>query len=163
MAEEWIENLAADIRDKSREAAQAYGRNQHYADVVARLGKEFFVKLAAALEENIGALRRRLQGDVAAAEMAVQPLRAGELRIVRERFPWVDATLSHKDDTIILDYAKAAGLAADPQLDRKTRTFTLRAAADDTVYAEEAFRDSPTRFDRPEDLARHLMELLFTI
>ena len=161
MADEWIDKLAADIREKNREAAEAYGRNQHFADVVARLGTEFFVKVAARLEENVEALRRRLQGDVAASETAVQPLRAGELRIRRERFPWVDATVTHKDDSILLDYAKTAGVAGDPQLDRKTRAFVLRAAADDSVYAEDAFADAPARFERPEDLARCIMEVLF--
>jgi hypothetical protein len=163
MADEWIDKLAADIREKNHEAAQVYGRNQHFADVVARLGTEFFVKLVARLEENIDALRRRLQSDVAASQTAVQPLRAGEVRITRERFPWVDATVTHKDDTIIVDYAKTAGVAGDPQLDRKTRAFALRSAADDTVYAEDAFADAPARFDRPEDLARCIMELLFLV
>lgn len=163
MAEEWIDKLAADIREKNREAAEAYGRNQHFTEVVARVGTEFFFKVAGRLEENIGALRRRLQGDVAAAETAVQQLRVGEVRITRERFPRVDATVTHKDDTILVDYAKTAGVAGDPQLDRKSRAFVLRAAADDTVYAEEAFADAPARFDRPEDLARRIMELLFGV
>jgi hypothetical protein len=163
MADEWIDNLAADIREKNREAAQAYGRNQHFADVVARLGTEFFVRVVARLEENIDALRRRLQGDAAAAETAMQRLPAGEVRITRERFPWVDATVTHKDDTIILDYAKTAGIAGDPRLDRKTRAFVLRAATDDTLYAEDAFADASARLDRPEDLARCIMELLFRV
>jgi hypothetical protein len=162
-AEEWIEKLAADIREKNREAAQAYGRAQHYSDVVGRLGKEFFVRVAAGLEENVDGLRRRLQGDVAASEMTVQPLRAGELRITRERFPWVDATVIHKDDSILVDYAKAAGVAGDPQLDRKTRAFVLRASADDRVYAEDAFGERPGRYDTPEEVARCVMELLFGV
>jgi hypothetical protein len=161
--EDWIERLAQDIREKNREAAQAYGRDQHYADVVARAGKEFFVRLATRLEENVEGLRRRLQGDVSASGMAVQPLRAGELRITRERFPWVDATVSHKDDSIIVDYAKTVGLPVDPQLDRKTRAFALRASAGYAVYAEDAFGERPGRYDTPEDVARCVMELLFGV
>jgi hypothetical protein len=161
---EWVERLAEDIREKNREAAQTYGRDQHYADVVARVGKEFFVRLTARLEEDIDSLRRKLQGDVASSEMAVQPLRAGEVRITRERFPWVDATVCHKDDSILVDYAKAAGVAGDPQLDRKTRAFVLRAAPlDDLVYAEDAFGDRPKRYNSPEELARSVMELLFGV
>lgn len=164
MAEDWIEKLAADIREKNREAAQAYGRKQHYAEVVGRLGAEFFVKLSSQLEQDVAALRRRLQGDVTSAETAVQPVRAGEVRITRERFPWVDATVSHKDDTILVDYARTAGLAGDPQLDRKTRAFVLRAApAEDRLYAEDGFEERPARYDSPEELARCIVELLFGI
>jgi hypothetical protein len=163
MAEEWIEKLAADIREKNREAAQAYGRDQHYAEVVDRLGKEFFVRLASQLEQDVDGLRRRLQGNVTSAETAVQPLRAGEVRITRERFPWVDATVSHKNDSVTVDYAKSAGLAGDPQLDRKLRAFVLKATANDSVYAEDAFADSPQRYDTPENLARCIVELLFGV
>ena len=45
MAKEWIENLAQDIKQKNREAAENYGRTQHYAGVMAEQGKEFFVGL----------------------------------------------------------------------------------------------------------------------
>jgi hypothetical protein len=157
----WIDKLAADIREKNREAAQAYGRNQHFAEVVARLGKEFFVRLITQLEQDVDVLRRKLQGDATSAETTAKSIRAGELRITRERFPWVDATVTHRDDTILVDYAKGAGLAGDPMLDRKSRAFTIRAGGDDRLYAEDAFADSPERFDTPEDLARCIVQFLF--
>lgn len=158
---EWIDRLADEIREKNRDAAQAYGRDQHFAEIVARLGKEFFVRFATALEQDVDALRRRLQGDVTSAETQVQPGRAGELRIRRERFPWVDATVTHREDGILVDYAKAAGLAADPKLDRKSRAFVLRADAEDRIYAEDSFGDQPGRYNSPEELARCVMEQLF--
>jgi hypothetical protein len=161
--EDWIEKLATDIREKNREAAQVHGRDEHFAEVVDRLGKEFFVKLASCLEQDIEALRRKLQGDITSAETAVQPLRPGEVRIIRERFPWIDATVCHKDDTVVVDYAKSAGLAGDPHLDRKHRAFVLQSTADDTLYAEDAFAESPQRYDTPQDLARGIMELLFGV
>lgn len=159
---EWIDKLAEGIREKNRDAAQAYGREQHFAEVVARLGKEFFVRFATALEQDVDALRRRLQGDVTSAETVVQPARAGELRITRERFPWVDATVTHRDDAVLVDYAKGAGLAGDPMLDRQSRAFALRADAEDRVFAEDAFGERLARYDSPEELARAVMELLFS-
>jgi len=161
MAEEWIDKLAGKIREKNREAAQLYGRDQHYADVISRLGPEFFVRLSAQLEQDVEALRRKLQGDVTSAETTVQTSTVGEVRITRERFPWVDATVTHRDDSILADYAKSAGLAGDPQLDRKSRAYVLRTGGDDRLYAEEAFAERPERFDTPEDLARSIVELLF--
>ena len=160
---EWIDRLAGEIREKNRDAAQAYGRDQHFAEVVARLGKEFFVRFATALEQDVDALRRRLQGDATSAETVVQPGRAGELRITRERFPWVDATVTHRDDSVLVEYAKGAGVAGDPMLDRKSRAYVLRASADDRVYAEDAFGDRPEKYDSPEELARAVMELLFGV
>ena len=58
MAKEWIENLAQDVKQKNREAAENYGRTQHYAGVMAEHGKEFFVGLVADLKENVDAFRR---------------------------------------------------------------------------------------------------------
>jgi hypothetical protein len=162
-AGEWIDRLAADIREKNREAAQAYGRHQHFAEVVDRLGPEFFVRFATQLELDVDALRRRLQGDVTSSETVVQPGKAGELRITRERFPWVDAVVTHRADGILVDYAKGAGLAGDPMLDRKSHAFALRADADDQIYAEDAFGEPPDRYRSPEELARCIMELLFAV
>jgi len=159
--ETWLDKLAAEIRERNREAAQVYGREQHFAAVVERLGAAFFLKLTTQLEQDVDALRRRLQGDITSAEMAVQSPRAGELRITRERFPWVDATVTHRADTILVDYARSEGVGGDPMLDRKSRAFTLRAGGDDRLYTEDAFAEQPARFDTPEELAREILELLF--
>lgn len=161
MAEDWIDKLADDIRERNREAAQLYGRDQHYADVIARRAPEFFVRLSAQLERDVEVLRRKLQGDVTSAETVVQTSTAGQVRIQRERFPWVDATVTLREDSVLVDYAKSAGLAADPQVDRKSRAYALRAAGDDSLYAEEAFAERPERFDSPEALAQSILQLLF--
>jgi len=160
---EWIDRLADGIREKNRDAAQAYGRDQHFAEVVERLGKEFFVRFATELERDVDALRRRLQGDATSAETVVQPGKAGELLVRRERFPWVDAVITHREDSVLVDYAKGVGLPGDPMVDRQSRAFLLRANAEDRVYAEDAFGDRPGRYESPEELARCVMELLFGV
>jgi hypothetical protein len=38
MAQEWIDNLAQDIKQKNHEAAENYGRSQHYAGIISDLG-----------------------------------------------------------------------------------------------------------------------------
>ena len=58
------------------------------------------------LQQNVDALRTRLQGDLTASETGVQTIRACEVKITRARFPWVDATIEHHGDNITLDYAK---------------------------------------------------------
>ena len=163
MVQEWIAELADEIKQKNRAAAQDYGRAQHYAGIVAEAGKGFFVALVSYLQEDVVALRSQLQGDLTAAETAVQTIQPGEVKIARARFPWVDAHLVHREDTLMLDYAKGPGAGGDPTFDRKTRSYVLRAAADDSLYAEEAFSDSAKRYTKPEDLAREMMEILFGV
>jgi hypothetical protein len=161
MAKEWIEKLAQDIKQRNHEAAQDYGRAQHYAGIIGTQGKEFFVALVLSLQENVDALRSQLQGDLTSSETRVQTTKANEVKIARSRFPWIDARLTHQDDTITLDYAKTPGLPADPTLDRKTRTFAFHVDSGDTLSAQDAFTDPPHTYPKPEDLARHITEILF--
>jgi hypothetical protein len=161
MAEEWIEKLAADIKQKNREAAEDYGRSQHYAGIISDLGKGFFVAFADCLTKDVELLRRALQGDPTAAETGVQTIKANEIKITRARFPWVDARVTHKDDTITLEYAKGPGSGGDPALNRNTRIYAFRVGADDSLYVEDAFADQPGRYEKPEDLARQMAEFLF--
>lgn len=161
MAKEWLERLAQDVKEKNREAAEKYGRNQHYAAIITSLGKEFFVALVFDIQENVDAFRRHLQGDSTSAETSVRTTKPEEIKITRARFPWVDARLVHSEDTITLDYAKAPGVEGDPTLDRKTRIFAFRVAADDSLFVEDAFMDSPRQYRQPEELARQITEILF--
>lgn len=161
MAKEWIEKLAQDVKEKNHEAAEKYGRDQHYAGIVDTLGKEYFVAVVLDLQENVEAFRRQLQGHATSAETAVRTVKADEINITRARFPWIDARLTHNGDTITLDYAKGADVEGDPSLDRKTRAFLFRVAPDDSLFAEDAFADSPRTYAKPEDLARQITEILF--
>jgi hypothetical protein len=161
MAKEWIENLTQEIKQKNREAAETYGRDQHYAGIIGTLGKEYFVALVSCIQENVDGIRRQLQGDATSAETGVEIIKADEIRITRARFPWVDARVIHKDDTITLDYAKDAGVQGDPKLDRKTRTYAFHVAQDDSLYVQDAFADQPRDYKQPEELAQQITEVLF--
>jgi hypothetical protein len=159
---EWIDSLAQEIKKKNREAAEEYGRQQHYAGIIAAVGVEFFHTLALAIQEDVDALRSRLQGDPTSAETSVQTVKADEIKITRARFPWVDARLTHRGDTITLDYAKDAGVQGDARLDRKTRNFEFQVAQDDSLYVQDAFADPPQRYVQAEELARQITEILFS-
>ena len=43
MLKERIESLAQEVKEKNREAAEKYGRDQHYAEMIATRGKEVCV------------------------------------------------------------------------------------------------------------------------
>jgi hypothetical protein len=161
MATEWIEKLADEIKQKNHDAAEAYGRAQHYAGIVTTRGKEFFIALAQYLQEDVEALRSQLQGDPTASETRVQTSRADEVRIVRSRFPWVDARLTHHEDTITLDYAKGLGVEGDPKMGRVTRAFTFQVAPDEGLFVRDAFAEPAHEYKRPEELAQCIVEMLF--
>ena len=161
MATEWIEKLADEIKQKNRDAAEEYGRAQHYAGIVATRGKEFFVALVQCMQGDVEALRSRLQGDPTASETRVQTSRPDEVRITRSRFPWVDARLTHKDDTVLLDYAKGAGVEGDAKMGRVTRAFAFQVGTDDGLFARDAFAEPGREYRKPEELARRIVEMLF--
>jgi hypothetical protein len=163
MGKEWIANLAQDIRQKGHEAAENYGRSQHQAEIVTTQGKPFFAAFVIALEDDVNETKRQLQGDVTSSDTLFQTISPTEVKLTRGRFPWFDARITHQDPILVLDYAKGLGVAGDPALDRKTCHFAFHVADDDTLSIQESFGDNPRQFDQPEELARHIVELLFKL
>jgi hypothetical protein len=163
MAKDWIENLAQDIKQKNHEAAENYGRDQHNAAIIANLGGPFFSTLAFSLEEDVTEIRRELQGDPTSADTIIQTVSVSDIKLTRSRFPWFDAHVTHQDANIVLDYAKDRGVSGNPNLDRKTIHFAFNVATDDSFSIREAFSDNPRSFQTPEELAKHIIELLFQV
>jgi hypothetical protein len=161
MGKEWITNLAEDIRQKGHEAAENYGRSQHQAEIVTTEGKPFFTAFVIALEDDVNEMKRHLQGDVTSCDTLFQTINPTEVKLTRARFPWFDARITHQDPSIVLDYAKDLGVAGDPALDRKTCHFAFQVGDDDTLSIQESFGDNPRRFDKPDELAQHIVERLF--
>lgn len=163
MATDWIENLAFEIMQKNRDAAEHYGRVQHIAAVTANLGTGFFISLISCLEDNIAAIRHQLQGDVTSSDTIIQTVNTHAVKLTRARFPWFDANVTYQGDAILLDYAKDRGASGDPNLDRKTVHFTFNVGENDALSIQEAFSERPRIFQTPEELARHIIELLFAV
>jgi hypothetical protein len=163
MGTEWIENLAQDIRQKGHEAAESYGKAQHSAEIITTKGNAFFSAFVIRLEEHVNDIKRQLQGDVTSSDTLFLTISPSEVKLTRSRFPWFDARITHQDPDIILDYAKGLGVAGDPAIDRKTSNFTFQAADDDTLSLQESFSENPVSFRSPEELARHIVELLFKL
>jgi len=161
MGKEWVANLSEDIKQKGHEAAEDYGRSQHQAEIITTQGRPFFTAFVISLEEDINEIKRQLQGDVTASDTIFQTINPTEVKLTRSRFPWFDARITHQDPIIVLDYAKGLGVAGDPGLDRKTCHFAFHVANDDALSIQESFGEKPQQFRQPEELARHIVELLF--
>jgi hypothetical protein len=163
MGKEWIGNLVQDLKEKNREAAENYGREQHKAGIVTSEGNLFFASLTTCLETDLNEIKRQLQGDATSADTTFKTVHLKEVILTRSRFPWFDAHIAHQDPEIILNYAKGLGVAGDPSLDRKVCHFTLHVADDDSLSAYEAFGDSPKQFRQPGKLSEHILQILFSV
>jgi hypothetical protein len=164
MVKEWIAHLTQEIKQKNREAAADYGRAQHRAAIVANRGLPFFIAFATSLEENVNEIRKELQGDITASDTLIQTNGPAEILLSRRGFPWFDARITYRDDTVALDYAKGYGVVGDPTRDRKSCHFAFHVAEDDTLTLRNAFDTNHTCiFHYPEELAKHITELLFQV
>ena len=163
MGKEWIASLAQDIQQKGHEAAENYGRSQHQLEIITTQGKPFYTAFVISLEEDVNEIKRQLQGDVTSSDTTFQTVNPTEVKLTRSRFPWFDARITHQDPIIVLDYAKGLGVAGDPTLDRKTCHFAFHVSDEDALSIQESFGENPRRFHQPEDLARHIVELLFKL
>jgi len=163
MGKEWIASLAQNIKQKNHEAAENYGREQHKAGIITAQGKSFFVTFVLCLQEDINNITSELQGDVTASEITVQIINPIAVTLSRSRFPWFDAHITHQDTSIVLEYAKGLGLAGDSRLTRKFSHFAFHVADDDTLSVQASFSDNPRQFRQPDDLARHIIQILFQV
>jgi hypothetical protein len=161
MSKDWIASLTQDIRQKGHEAAENFGRAQHQAEVITTQGRPFFAAFVSSLEADITEIKRQLQGDVTSSDTIFQTVNLTEVKLTRSRFPWFDARILYQAPTIILDYAKGLGVAGDPSLDRRSCHFTFQVSDDDTLSITQSFGDKPKSFHQPEELARHIVEILF--
>lgn len=80
----------------------------------------------------------------------------------RARAPSVGRrTVGSSGRTITLDFAKGLGTEGDPGLGRKTHSFAFKVAPDGVVFVQDAFAEPPRTYAKPEDIARHIVKLLF--
>ena len=167
LSTEWIDKLAEELKQKGREAAESYGREQHRAGIMAEQGKIFFAALVMLLEEDFSALRSRLQGSPVSSETALVRESPTRVLLTRSRFPWFSGTLEHLADDIVLKYAQGHGVAGEPLLlhsaERETVHFSFQVDHEDKLHIAESFEETQQQFDRPEELARHIVELLFRV
>ncbi len=165
MSREWIEKLADDTKHKGRDAAEAYGRQLHRSGIIADQGKAFFTALILCLEQDFAEMRAQLQGSAVSCETSVQRNSPSEVRLTRSRFPWFDATLKHSAEDIVLEHEQGRGVANEQlthsSTDRQTAHFSFQVDSADRMLVSESFAETQRQFARPEDLARHIVELLF--
>lgn len=167
MSKVWIEELAGEIKEKNRDAANAYGREQHWLGIIEAQGPEYFGRLTAALEEDFAEIRSQLQGDVTSADTSFERKTPDVVLLTRSRFPWFNALLHHDGRTIVLEYAQGLGVGGDAKVaasnERTVKVYAFAVAGDDSLSVEEGFGDNPRRFTEPAELAKQIVETLFGV
>jgi hypothetical protein len=165
MGKPWIEQLAAEVKSKGRDAAESYGRDQHNAGIVAAQGKIFFTSLLQCIEQDVSEIRGQLQGSAVSCETSVVKEGPTQIRLIRERFPWFDATLKHDDMNIVFDYVQGRGMSGDKKLfastNRQTIHFAFSVDRHDGLSVIPSFEQDSTSFEQPEMLSKYILELLF--
>ena len=111
MSREWIDSLAEQVKDKGREPAEEYAREQRRAGIIVAEGKVFFMALVQRLEQDLAEIRSRLQGSSVSCETSLVRESPTQVQLHRERFPWFDASLKHHEMEIVLEYARGRGVA----------------------------------------------------
>ncbi len=163
MSKPWIDALAEETKQGGREAAEAYGREQHRAGIVDEQGKPFFTALVFALEQDFAEMRSRLQGSAVACETAVHRISATEVHLARARFPWFEAALRHDGDTVALDYTGGRGVTETnaASVERHSARFMFQVDGQDKLSIAESFAEKPLSFHEPDELSKHITGLLF--
>jgi hypothetical protein len=161
MGKEWIANLAQDIKQKGHEAAESYGRSQHQAEIATTQGKLFFTDFVISLEDDVNEIKRQLQGDATSSDTIFQTITPSEVKLARSRFPWFDAVSPTRIPSSSSTTPKASESQPIPPSIKKTCHFAFHVDDDDVLSVHESFGDNPRQFHQPEELARHIVELLF--
>jgi hypothetical protein len=68
MAEEWLEKLASQIKDKERKGAEDAARSRYRSQLIGQRGPLFWKSFSDALQEHVASLGNLLEGDVTLAE-----------------------------------------------------------------------------------------------
>jgi len=68
MAEEWLEKLARQIKDKERKGAEESAKSKRRIQVVRRKGPAYWKSFSEALRKDVDDLKELLDGDVTLAE-----------------------------------------------------------------------------------------------
>ena len=167
MSQEWIEKLADEVKQKGQEAAESYGRQLHRAGIVAEQGKTFFTELVLCLEQDFIEMRARLQGSAVSCDTSVERQGPTQINLSRSRFPWFEAALKLAAEEIVFEYDQGRGVAGEQVLhtsvDRQIVHFSFQVDAADRMTVAESFDETQLQFSNPEELSRHIVELLFKV
>jgi hypothetical protein len=167
MSKEWIESLAGELKEKGREGAESYARDQHRTGIIEAQGKVFFMGLVSALEQDFSEIRSQLQGSAISCETTLTRESPTQILMTRGRFPWFDASLKHEGANITLEYVQGRGVPGGQTLkdgtDRRVVSFLFEVDAQDKLSSGAAFGESSQRYNEPESMAEAIVRLLFEV
>ncbi len=158
MTKEWIQQLADDIKRKDHDAAEKLAREEHRRQTLTLKGEQFYDGLIRAITDDVAELNAALAGDITASPIAVNEVGERTHKVHRARFPMVQAQLRYELERIALNYSRSGS-----QSSSRSASYDFQVSEADSLSIRKNAGDKPGSFESPEDLARHLVELLFAV
>jgi hypothetical protein len=153
MAKEWIEKLAAEIKEKDLEPAEKLAREKYVDNIITVKGRAFYDQLVETLVADIQELKASFEGTSLAIPITVQR-QPTVVSVKRDNFPRVEAKVHYTKEAISLNYA------APPQL---SPAYRFHVGEGEGISVRETFGENAKHFNHPAELAKHIMELLFKV
>jgi hypothetical protein len=169
---EWIKHLARQIQEKDREAAKDIKAGERRQHIVNEQGPVFYKEMIGALDRDIKSLTEDLAADITSFPTTMQAqgdpgVPNGPVYITRQACPAVSANLSLEisQEQISLSYLKInPGPIAEGQEHQYLPViFRFEVGEYDGPYVVAPFGENPKTFQTPDQLAKHIMELLFIV
>jgi hypothetical protein len=156
MAKEWIQKIADEIKHKEHGPAEQAAKAQRHQHILTTKGKIFFEELIASLREDIDELKAALKGDITDAPTSIQGSMLTNLTITRTQFPQVQANISYAHDRITLGQQLQSG-------QNRAISYSFHVGEGEGISVREMFGENVKHFNHPNELAKHIMELLFSV
>ena len=154
MPKPWIESLAEEVKQIDRDAAKAFLRQQHITEVIEAKGGPFFAKFVECLANDVQDLGSALRGDPTDNPTMVRETDRYQVKIDRERFPLIRATLGYANPTITYSNVRSTETP-------ENETFEFQVNDDDTIWLKRLNEYHPMSYQQPEEFSRFMVELMF--
>ena len=159
---EWIKHIADRIKEVDHEAALKLHAEARRKGILGSKGPEFYRKTVEAIQRDLNALEEQLKENSTNFPTAAVLTNQVLASITRQACPFVGATLQlmMQQEQIVLTGSTgnpAQGIA----MRQHSQTLRFEIGENESVFVAEPFGEKSKKFPHPDELAKHIVELLF--
>lgn len=166
MAHDWIKHLADQIKEVDHDAANRPVSGPSQTNLIRTKSPVFFDSTVKAIERGIVRLKEELRGDVTEGSICIKRQEMDHaVQLMRPAFPFFSAILALdcENNRIKFTYSKAnpAISFSEEQIPTKDASLHFMVGCYDMIYLAEA--NGSKKIHTPDELARHVLETLFSV